>query len=300
MIRDRDQARTWVSPDFQDAAIAIGAIADDPRDFAEFCHAWRRYEPATDLAEKPLKTCLQNSTPAVHWIVIDLANRRLSGNHPYLPLTILEHVPISDPANPEHSCSVRFRYPPGWQQSVGSWADAFPPITDAEHSQPVDRRAFLLGQALAEWTATAVLKVADLPPGTPDILNHWDWPNEDRDIRNRWYDLIAALHEQWLMTPHPDIHGQHPRQLLHGGVEWIDDQVKNRQMTWSETRRRPAGLWAQSQAYRNGLFGRSGLLEYFSLCRKMIGAAFKLRIEQAIDDPGSLGAATGILARPVP
>ena len=58
------------------------------------------------------------------------------------------------------------------------------------------------------------------------------------------------------MTPREDLEGQPPRHFLHCGRDWVDHELHNRQMQWSNEGRCPRPLDRDTYAYRYGPLGR--------------------------------------------
>lgn len=88
-------------------------------------------------------------------------------------------------------------------------------------------------------------------------------------------DPIAAIHEQWLMTPRDDLRGQTPRQVLLAQREFIADDLDSRSMQWSFTNECPLPLQHHSDAYRYAGLGTHFNVVYFGLVRYLIGECWQ-------------------------
>ena len=124
------------------------------------------------------------------------------------------------------------------------------------------------------WTSLAASRC--LPSVFPGTICRGDGsPTESqRETVSRWHALTIRVHADWLMTPREDLGGQPPRHFLHRGRDWVDHELHNRQMQWSNEGRPPRPLDRDTFAYRYGPLGRHEVVMYFDLCREVIGAAW--------------------------
>jgi hypothetical protein len=83
-------------------------------------------------------------------------------------------------------------------------------------------------------------------------------------------DPIAAIHEEWLLTPREDLRGRTPRELMLARREFIDHDLSSRELQWSITCARPPALNRTSAAYRFAGFGTHGNFIYFELIRHLL------------------------------
>jgi len=83
-------------------------------------------------------------------------------------------------------------------------------------------------------------------------------------------DPIAAIHEEWLMTPRGDLRGQTPREVLLAELEFIDWDLESRSRQWSFTGQRPEPLKPNSFAYATAGFGTHSNVVYFDLLRFLL------------------------------
>jgi hypothetical protein len=81
---------------------------------------------------------------------------------------------------------------------------------------------------------------------------------------------IAAIHEEWLMTPREDLRGRTPRQTLLAKREFISHELESRARQWSLTGQCPAPLNRDSVAYRSAGFGTNSNVVYFDLLRFLL------------------------------
>ena len=83
-------------------------------------------------------------------------------------------------------------------------------------------------------------------------------------------DPMAAIHEDWLMTPRDDLRGQTPREVLLSEQEFIDWDLESRSRQWSFTGQCPTPLKPDSIAYRFAGFGTHSNVVYFDLLRFLL------------------------------
>jgi hypothetical protein len=83
-------------------------------------------------------------------------------------------------------------------------------------------------------------------------------------------DPIAEIHEAWLMTPHQDLRGRTPREVLLAKLEFIDHDLFSRELQWSLTCVRPPILNQSSAAYCFAGFGTHSNFVYFEMIRHLL------------------------------
>ena len=137
------------------------------------------------------------------------------------------------------------------------------------------------GRALAEGIARRTLDIAHREPLPAEHLSWADLPwdgsptESQRETASRWHALTVRVHADWLTTPREDLENQPPRHFLHLGRDWVDHELHNRQMQWSNEGRCPRPLDRDTCAYRSGPLGRHEVVMYFDLCRAVLGAAWE-------------------------
>ena len=78
-----------------------------------------------------------------------------------------------------------------------------------------DDREFLFGVPMVAAIADQVLEIKSNGRFAEALKN-------EPDARDPFYSLTIEVHRDWLMTPREDLDGLYPRQMLHGGIDWID------------------------------------------------------------------------------
>lgn len=279
IIRDREWMRQLCPADAWTTITLVGALSADPRSFDELARAWLRYQPEVALETLPWAEC--HDLPAkCPWLLLDLACLRIvAGGGAELPEDRAAFQRDEGPWNPEIPV-VWINLPPDWQCVAA--AEGEPAVLPLPvPAEPLDVRGILFGRALAAGLARRTLDIARHEPLPAEHLTWadlpWDAPRTEsqRETVSRWHALTVRVHADWLMTPREDLEGQPPRYFLHHGREWVEHELHNRQMQWSNEGRCPRPLDRDTFAYRYGPLGCHEVVMYFDLCREVLGAAWK-------------------------
>jgi hypothetical protein len=175
---------------------------------------------------------------------------------------------------------------------AADWQQALPPLPVV--CEPLDVRGVLFGRALAEGIAQRTLDVArrESLPAERVSWSDLSWDDSStgsqRDTASQWHALTIRVHADWLMMPREDLEGEPPRPFLHRGRDWVDHELNNRQMQWSNQGGAPRPLDRDTFAYRYGPLGRHEVVMYFDLCREVIAAAWDRIIETPEIDEATL------------
>jgi hypothetical protein len=110
----------------------------------------------------------------------------------------------------------------------------------------------------------------------------------------RMEDPIAAIHEEWLMTPRDDLRGRTPREVLLTKREFVDRDLESRAHQWSFTGQCPQPLKRESAAYRFAGFGTHSNVVYFDLVRFLLDECWE---HVRTDPPVTLAEETARLER---
>ncbi|MCU0873495.1 MAG: hypothetical protein MUE50_14230 [Pirellulaceae bacterium] len=292
IVRDRAGLRQLRATDDWTTMTLLGALSADPREFDELARAWLRYEPGLPLGDLRWVECLGPPAPGP-WLLLDLACLRIvAGGGAQLPENPAAFQRDEGPWNPEIPV-VWINLPPDWQRvAATSWEQALPPLPVP--SEPLDVRGVLFGRALAEGLARRTLDIARREPLPAERLSWDDLPldaartESQRATISRWHALTIRAHADWLLTPREDLGGRPPRDFLHSGRDWVDLELQNRQLQWSNQGRAPRPLDRNTLAYRYGPLGRHEVVMYFDLCREVIGAAWDRIVAAPQTDEGAL------------
>ena len=277
IVRDWDGMRQLEAVDSWTSMTMLGALSADPRSFDEFARAWLRYRPGDPLEDMPW-TEVEGAPAADQWLLLDLACLRivasLADELPESPAAFQRDEGDWDPSIPV----VWINFPPDWQCLEGvPWQTALTALPVP--NEPLDARGVLFGRALAEGVAWRTLDIARRE-ALPDRI---DWPDldweetpsaEQRENVEQWHTLTIRVHADWLTTPRADLEGDAPRAFLHRGRNWVDRELQNREMQWSNERGAPQSIGRDTFAYRCGPLGRHEVVMYFDLCREVIATAW--------------------------
>jgi len=277
-VRDRGGMWQLRAADAWTTMTLMGALSADPRSFDELARAWLRYQPNVALEDLPWTEC--HDVPASgRWLLLDLACLGIvAGGGAVLPEAQAAFQRDEGPWNPEIPV-VWINLPPDWQCVAA--ADGEPALLPLPvPAEPLDVRGVLFGRALAAGLARRTLDIARREPLPAERLSWddlpWDSPRTDsqRETISRWHALTIRVHADWLMTPREDLEGQPPRHFLHRGRDWVDHELNNRELQWSNEGRCPRPLDRDTFAYRYGPLGRHEVVMYFDLCRELLRAAW--------------------------
>ncbi len=83
-------------------------------------------------------------------------------------------------------------------------------------------------------------------------------------------DPIAAIHEEWLLTPREDLRGNTPREVLLAKLDFVDWDLESRSRQWSFTGQCPAPLKTNSIAYATSGFGTHSNVVYYDMLRFLL------------------------------
>ena len=83
-------------------------------------------------------------------------------------------------------------------------------------------------------------------------------------------DPVSGIHAKWLMTPHDDLRGLSPREILLMKREDIDCDMQLREAQWSRLKEPARCLKPDSHAYRFGGFGTHEIVLYYNLVRMLV------------------------------
>lgn len=270
IVRDQEGYRLAnVDSDISTTLIAVAS--EDPEDWSEVLRCWPRYtsrvvpEFASALtfelvARDDAISAIQESD---RWILIDLVEKRyLSGVGTQLIERDACFARHTDDEGKQHDpLSVHFA--PWWElQEHLDHSDL--ELLQRPRESPINiqrpDREILFGEPLIHDLASRMMAIVETQHGRDALASE-----ERADV----HSLVVKVHRDWLMTPRDDLGGKHPRQLLHGGVDWID------KLKWGQRLRFERGgqivaLPADFSGVQVGPMGREEMAMYFDLCRELI------------------------------
>lgn len=259
-----------VDPDW--ALTLVALVSEDPKHWDDMASCWDRYrspvvpEFANSLtwAAVDLAVVLETLEQQEAWIVIDLLHKRIltGGNAPTIERNAGFAMEV-DERDDEH-WSMNIHLPPWWELEAQTTVDQ---VRAPRQTPAVVRRTdrdLLYGSAMLNDLATRILAVV-ASPGWQSI--------KGTDNARRQQAVTIEVHRDWLMTPRDDLNGGTPRQLLHGGIDWIN------KICWGQQLRVPdlktfVALPTDFSNYETAPLGLEELAIYFNLCRELINAGW--------------------------
>lgn len=256
-----------------DTAMTIAAtLSEDPVDWAEVVAYWPRYQtPVVEseiehlsLVECTNEAMLDRLRQSEEWIVVDFNRRRLMTS----PSMKLGNRNCAFDLYAESDRSKRWplsiHLPPWWELHDSIRVNALAsrlqkPRSASDIKVPLTNRKILYGEPLTSFIAGRIVEASKLPKVRGQLLS--PKPN--------LYSQTVAIHRDWLMTNRSDLQGKCPRQLLHGGQDWIERVV------YGQTMRAIAGCPLVAAPmdvinYESAPVGLEELVIYYNLCRELI------------------------------
>ncbi len=268
-----DTGWRWMVQADSDLALTLVAFAsEDPSHWEDMIDCWDRYrspvvpEFASSLpwATVDPQEALQALDQQPAWVMIDLRQKRVltGGNAVEFERDDAFTMAVNDQG--DHCWNVSIHLPPWWELVTNATSE----MAAAPRAVPANvrhtNRELLYGSVFLKDLATRVLDYA--------ASEHWPEIKAGRDEQD-CYQFTVAVHRDWLMTPRADLNGGIPRDLLHGGMTWIDH------LCWAQQLRIPdqgamVALPTTHSSYETAPFGREELVMYFDLCRELIPAGW--------------------------
>ncbi len=267
----------------EDTAITLIAVAsEDPLDWDEMMAYWPRYttrvvpEFASNL---PLEIAKREETidalrESVGWVVLDLTQKKIVTCKTFHEITRDACFAMHINENGKQQDPLSVHLAPWWElheQVDLDIVDVVDQVRQSPINVPVVDRNVLFGKPLIEDIASRVLAIADSEEGQ----QAFGLANSDVDSnRDPFYQLTIEVHRQWLMTPRADLDGMYPRQMLHGGRDWLEKLVAGQRMRFERGGGSLVASPTDVVGYLNGPIGREEMAMYFDLCRELISAAW--------------------------
>jgi hypothetical protein len=290
---------------FADACVA--ALSAEPETIAELAWALTRYRrPLHDHGPfATFHSSVNSASPqldAEPWdagiVVIDLTARIVASESTYS---------MPEPSGEVHyhdgiastDITVLYRLPDDWLfvNSIDAYQWSRERRMMKRAAQPAgDARAVLYGSPLLEFIADAV---TDWTSSTPRSESPWsestpwsaptcrrfahDEPHnlrlngqlDDDEADDAVAKAISATHARWLMTPHEELHGHSPRDVMLASQDFIDFDLHTRALQWSLQDEGPPCLPQDSFAYRFAGFGTHEWVIYYDLVRHLLWSALE-------------------------
>ena len=255
------------------AMTLIAVASEDPANWQEVSLLWPRYstsEVPEFVSALPIEMAkpeqaMRDVRDTDDWIVLDLLQKRYLSGRAGEPIgrDACFAMHVDEAGNQREPLSVHFA--PWWE--LHEQVD--PQLIDQPRATPIDvpyvDREFLFGEPLLLGLAQRVLKLAGTERGRAAIGSH---------NRNDLYQLTVEVHRDWLMTPHEAINGRFPRQLLHGGVDWIGKLIWAQRLRFERGNGKLVAVPTEVASYQSGPMGGEEMVMYFDLCRELLDSAW--------------------------
>ena len=217
-----------------DAVLTLVAVAsEDPAGWDDIVACWPRYRtppvPALvdDLPIQPidLATARGMLDQRGDWIWIDLITKFIATGHEMEPIGRDEvFAMVVDESGTQH-CPLSVHLPPWWELMEQTDVTAIDRGREGPMPPPRVDRETMFGEVLVNDIAARMLDVVE--------SDQWRCRGANEDERAR-YDFPIQVHRDWLMTPRNELGGLMPRQMLHGGQQWIDRLVWGQRLRFDD------------------------------------------------------------------
>jgi hypothetical protein len=258
----------------EDIALTLIAVAsEDPADWAEMIAYWPRYttrvvpEFASNLPFEIVdhQQIIHAVSETESWIVLDLVQKRFLSGRAFPPITRDACFAMHTDEKGQQHDPLSIHFAPWWE--LHEQVD--PNEIDRPRQSPIEvpfvDRDFLFGAPLIHNLAERILQIAKTETGWATIM-----AGERKDL----YPLTIEVHRAWLMTPHEELGGQIPRQMLHGGQSWLEKVIWGHRLRFELGRGKLIAAPKHVRNYARGPMGLEEMAIYFDLCRELIGAAW--------------------------
>ena len=229
----------------------VAALSAEPETIAELETALGRFiKPLDD--QKPF-SLFHGYANEQAWdagiVIVDLAARIVAAASSYSAPQARGEVGYHDGSQATEVC-LPYRVPDDWLflSSVDEYHVRRDEHRGRRAEPPLDPRPILYGPAMTEFIVKRCLSARDAKAEDP----------------------IAAIHENWLMTPRADLHGQSPREVMLAKLDFIDFDLHTREWQWSVLREGPPPLARDSFAYLFAGFGTNECVVYYDLVRCLL------------------------------
>ncbi len=286
MVRDRDGLRNAGSFDSAFVMKLVGSLSANPTTLYELERACERYHFEPKLSELDWNDGPADAAGDL-WVLVDLSHKCVVGG----PAMMLPEIGRFEETRDDGSSQMIWvNLPYGWgTDNVDELAEALDSLPELR--EPLDARAILYGLPFAADIAqrTLAFRTNESLPDRfvqSNIYRSEVSPtDEDRELANRWYELTAQIHADWLTTERDDLGGLSPRPFLHQDREWVESELQNRASQWSRQGSAPPALDKDTWAYCYGPLGVHEVVVYFEFCRHAIEEAWRqIFVKYVVDE----------------
>ncbi len=278
-VIEQDGCHLGTSCDEDSAVTLLAVVSEDPASWADIAAYWPRYrtpqvpEFADGLAIHSADLAEVRAAIGQHesWVVIDLVQKRVMTGRDFDLIGRDQAFTMVDESGKQHY-PLSVHLPPWWELNEQMEANAVDRKRERAWSVPRVNREVLFGEAMVDDLAKRILGVVQSEP----------WRSSGaRENKQSRYKFTIQVHREWLMTPRDELGGKFPRQMLHGGHDWIDHLVSAQRIRFEdggELVAVPTGV----TGYDEAPMGREEIVMYFDLCRELISAGWQWCIENQI------------------
>ncbi|MBM4089289.1 MAG: hypothetical protein FJ276_07650 [Planctomycetes bacterium] len=271
VIHDDEVCRLGTALDTDTAMTLIAVASEDPSCWEELPGYWPRYRTpvvrefidSLPIAPVDLDAALGAINETDAWVWIDLPQKRILTGRAFQPVGRDAAFAMVVDDNGRQHCPLSVHLPPWWELHEQVEAHVIGQPRHAPIRRPVVNREVLFGEAL----------LADLAARVLAIVRSERWASRDSDEKQSYYSFTVEVHRDWLMTPRDDLDGLMPRQMLHGGHEWIDGLVWGQRLRFDDGGEIVAAP-NDVVGYETAPMGHEEIAIYFDLCRELIAAAW--------------------------
>lgn len=281
VVIDRN-ACFWGSAMDEDTALTlIAACSEDPSKWDDIAACWPRYrtpvvaEFADSIAFTSVDLATAESALREHdsWVAIDLLQKRILTGRAFLPFERHSVFSMINDENDNQRWCLSIHLPPWWELQSQVDADA----VERERETPLvvrqTDRELLYGPVFIDDLANRILNVVG--------SKSWRTSGAARDNRRR-YAFTVQVHRDWLMTPRSELGGRTPRELLHGGLDWIEQLIRGQEIRFADSKELVA-LPTSFSGFEYAPMGREEMVTYFDLCRELIRKGWEWCAAHATD-----------------
>ncbi len=264
----------------------VAALSAEPETIEELDRAVRRYE-AHD--ERSFFSSFSSGTSDEPYdaglMIIDLEARLVVCQSTYSYPGRTGSVSYHNGRYATDTC-IRYHLPDDWE---------FTSIVESYHflaerrrlqrrEQPaLDARGILYGKPMLSFIGSACWKAFREAPKSSSA-SEWEGSFElfdqggllasgQSEQTDHDYELAREIHAQWLLTQREDLRGEAPRDVVLAKRAFIESDLQDRQIQWSDQQKCPPGLDRDSHAFRLGGFGTHEIVLYYYLVRALIYAS---------------------------
>ena len=244
----------------------VAALSAEPETLGELASALARYQRPQDELGPFVAFQSTSSVDPNPWdaglVVIDLAARIVLSDSTYSAPGPEGEVDYHD-GTKATECPILYRLPDDWLfvNSIEAYRWSRDRRCEARKATlPLDSRAVLYGHPLLNFIVASNVDLSEADEncnGASELLAN----------------QISAIHARWLTTPHADLRGQCPREVILEKQELIDFDLHTRALQWTFQAEGPPCLSRDSFAFRFGGFGTHEWVVYYDLIRHLLWSA---------------------------